>query len=154
MMSLYQHQPHPHKPRNVNTLHQAELRSANFNNRLAVAITKAFGSIWAFYALIAWMLLWMGFATAGVWLFAHDPYPFPFLLFCSNLVQLWALPVLAVGQSVLSRKAELQADEQFRTTEKIYSDMETIIKQNNEILAHLSDRSQVSGRSDREVPRD
>lgn len=153
-MSLYQHKPHPHTPRNVNMLHKAELQSANFNNRLAVTITRVFGSIWAFYALILWMVVWMALASAGVWLFARDAYPFSFLLFLSNLVQLWALPVLAVGQSVLSRKAELQADEQFHTTEKIYSDMETIIKQNNEILAHLSDRSQVSGRSDREVPRD
>lgn len=127
-MSLFQHKPHSHRPVNVNDAHAEELSASNFNTKLAVRITQAFGNIWAFYALVAWMLIWMGLATLGVWLFAFDKYPFPFLLFCSNLVQLWALPVLAVGQNVLGRKQELQSNEQYNTTIKTYHDIEEVMK--------------------------
>ena len=116
----------------MNSVHATQQHNAGFNTRLAVLITKAFGSIWAFYVLIAWMLLWMGLATAGVWLFKVDHYPFPFLLFLSNLVQLWALPVLAFGQVILGRKQEiLQNDEAFKTTQNSYHDIE-------QVVAHLS----------------
>src|SRR5580658_4920304 len=69
-----------------------------FNGWLAAGITRGFGSMWAFYVLVFWMFAWMFLASVGFSLFRFDQYPFTFLLFLSNLVQLWALPVLAVGQ--------------------------------------------------------
>lgn len=123
---FFHHVPHPHKPRNVNDLHQSERQGVN--DRLAVLITRGFGTMWALYVLIAWMLIWMALASLGVGWFAKDAWPFPFLLFCSNLVQLWALPAIMVGQSVLSRKAELMAQEQFETTQRSYHDLEQIVK--------------------------
>jgi|GEM_PF-980323 len=122
---LFTHIRHPYVPRNVNHVHAAERQS--FNQRLAVIITRGFGTMWAFYALVAWMLVWMTLATVGIWVFRNDRYPFPFLLFCSNLIQLWALPVLAVGQAVLGRKAELQADETYQSTLRILHDSEQIM---------------------------
>lgn len=68
----------------------------------------------------------MGLASLKFGPSGGDPYPFVFLLFLSNLVQLWALPVLAVGQNVLNRKAELQADEMYKTTVRSFQDIEQI----------------------------
>lgn len=137
-MTVYEHTPHPHVPRNINKVHAAEQAVAGFNMRLAVLITKGFGTMTAFYVLLGWMFLWMALASAGVWLFKLDSYPFPFLLFCSNIVQLVALPVLAVGQQVLSRKQELQAEEQFHDVVAILHDIEQIMQhldaQDTEIL--------------------
>jgi uncharacterized membrane protein len=126
---LFHHEPHQHQPRNINALHAAERQGVN--DRIAVAITKGFGSMTALYILIIWMFGWMALATAGIWLFAKDSYPFPFLLFCSNLVQLWALPAIMVGQNVLNRKTELQADEDFRINQESFRDIE-------QIMQHLS----------------
>jgi hypothetical protein len=42
-----------------------------------------------------------------------------FLLFLSNLVQLWALPVLAVGQQVLSRASDKQALQTYQDAEAV-----------------------------------
>ena len=117
-----------HTPRNINIVHKLEIHAAGFNTRLAVRITKAFGSMPAFYVLVTWMLGWILLASGGISLFAHDPYPFTFLLFLSNLVQLWALPILAVGQQVLGRHGELLAEEQYQTTQKNYHDTEEIMK--------------------------
>lgn len=139
-MKLFEHKPHLHKPRNINETHRQEQQG--FNGKLAVLITRSFGSMPSFYILIAWMIGWIALASFGIWNFKYDPYPFTFLLFLSNLVQLWALPVLSVGQNVLSRKAELQADEQFDTTKKTFEDilqiMQHLDKQDEELVKQTS----------------
>lgn len=135
-MKLFEHQPHPHTPKNVNDLHKEERQ--NINDKLAVLITKAFGSMPALYVLIAWMFGWMILSGLNFWLFANDKFPYPFLLFCSNLVQLWALPAIMVGQNVLNRKTELQANEDYLINQKSFHDLEEIMlhleKQDEELL--------------------
>src|SRR5258708_8566406 len=81
--------------------HLTKHEHIGFNGRLAVFITNKFGSMGAFYVLVVWMFGWMLFATVGFSYFSRDPYPFTFLLFLSNLLQLFALSLLAVGQQVL-----------------------------------------------------
>jgi uncharacterized membrane protein len=132
-MTLHEYIPHPHAhdPRNINHVHKEKQQAAGFNTRLAVLITKGFGSVWAFYTLIGWMLGWMLLSTRHVGPFGADPYPFVFLLFLSNLVQLWALPVLAVGQTVLGQHGELLAEEQYNTTIKAEHNIEQMMKHLN-----------------------
>lgn len=135
-MSLFKYIPHKHEP--INTNEQYNKEKQGINDVLAEAITKAFGTMWAFYILVLWMVLWMLLAGLDFWLFKYDHYPYPFLLFCSNLIQLWALPVLAVGQRVIGRKQELQGNEQFNFTEKSYHNIEQVMQhldaQDNEII--------------------
>jgi uncharacterized membrane protein len=117
-----------------------------FNGRLAVLITNAFGTMWAFYALMLWMFGWMVLATLGVGLFRNDPYPFTFLLFLSNLVQLFALPILAVGQQVLSRASDKQAEQTYKDAEailRLQDEVHRLIKINNEMTEEI--RSIVKG---------
>jgi uncharacterized membrane protein len=114
------HIAHPHIARRK--VQKAALTSdehVGFNGWLAVGISKGFGSMWAFYVLIFWMLGWMVLASIGFSIFKFDKYPFTFLLFLSNLVQLWALPVLAVGQQVLSRASDKQALQTYQDAEAL-----------------------------------
>ncbi len=114
------HIPHPHIARRKQEgAHVISDEHIGFNGWLASWITRGFGSMWAFYFLVFWMLIWMGLANLGFWLFQYDKYPYTFLLFLSNLVQLWALPVLAVGQQVLSRASDKQALQTFRDAEAV-----------------------------------
>jgi hypothetical protein len=45
---LFQHNPFPHKPRNVNLVHEAEKKEAGFNQKIAIAMTTLFQSMWTF----------------------------------------------------------------------------------------------------------
>jgi uncharacterized membrane protein len=111
-----------------------------FNGRLAVFITNKFGSMWAFYVLVIWMFGWMTLATLGVGLFRNDPYPFTFLLFLSNLVQLFALPILAVGQQVLSRASDKQAEQTYKDAEailRLQDEVHHLVKLNNEMTEEI-----------------
>ncbi|MDH6123452.1 DUF1003 domain-containing protein [Kitasatospora sp. GP82] len=87
--------PHPHE---------------SLNNRLGDRISSMFGSMTTFWILVAWQLGWMTLATAGAPLLSKDPYPFTFCLFLSNLLQLWALPVLGNTQNRADTKRNAKAD--------------------------------------------
>ncbi len=121
----------PHTPhswiseRKKNAPHIAK-RGLSANERFALFITKHFGTMTMFYVLAIWMIAWPLLAMLGFGFFRHDPYPFTFLLFVSNIVQLLALPILAVGQQIISRSSERQA-------ERTYKDAETILKLQDEI---------------------
>jgi uncharacterized membrane protein len=114
------HTPHPHiARRKAQGVALTTDEHVGFNGWLAAGITKGFGSMWAFYVLVFWMFAWMFLASIGFWVFRFDKYPFTFLLFLSNLVQLWALPVLAVGQQVLSRSSDKQALQTYQDAEAV-----------------------------------
>jgi len=71
----------------------------SLNDKLATWGTKAFGSMWAFYLFFIWGLL-------GMLPFFPDKFKALVLLISSAWVQLWALPLLSVGSSVLNRASE------------------------------------------------
>jgi hypothetical protein len=62
------------------------------------------------------------------------------LLFLSNLVQLFALPILAVGQQVLSRASDKQAELTFKDAEailKLQDEVRHLIEINNEMTKEI-----------------
>ena len=137
MSKLYTHVPHPHRPQNTNVQRKEEMRAAGFNQRLAVAITRMTGTMTCAYAF--GLLALLGFPALSA---LFSPIVAIYVVwFSQTFLQLIFLPVLSVGQSVLNRKAELQADEQFNTTIKTYHDIEQIAlhldKQDSAILQIL-----------------
>src|SRR5207237_8786134 len=119
--------PHPHQPRNVNKLHKEQLEAAGINARIAVCLTKRVGTMWTAYSFAVLAIIGL-FAILGLLT------PIVALLVAwlsQTFIQLVLLPIIMVGQNVLGRKTELQADEQFRTTMSTYHDIE-------QIMLHLS----------------
>lgn len=128
LTSLFQHNPFPHKPRNVNLVHEAEKKEAGFNQKIAIGMTTLFQSMWTFWAILAWIVLWI---VLNLLPFAWDRLPWPLLLCLASVPQLPLMIVIMVGQGLLGRKQELQSEEQYQTTMKTYHDIE-------EIMQHLS----------------
>jgi uncharacterized membrane protein len=133
---LFHHEPHRHQPRNVNRLHEAEQAAAGFNTKLAVWLTEGTGTMWTAYIFTV-------LAIIGLLGLLNLLPQFFFLLatwFSQQFLQLVLLPVIMVGQNVLSRKAELQAEEQFNTTMSTYHDIEQVMQhlsaQDAELLRH------------------
>ncbi len=81
-------------------------------------------------AMAGWMLLQ---AILGEQ--AFDPYPFAFLLFLGNIIQLLLMPLIMVGQNLASRHSEARAAEEFETVGKTFHDLEAV-------LAHLDAQDQ------------
>lgn len=134
---LFHHEPRQHQPRNVNLIHEAEKAAGGFNQKVAVRMTSIFQAMATFWVILAWIILWI-VGNATVWSF--DKLPWPLLLCLASVPQLPLMIVIMVGQGLLGRKQELQADEQFHTTMSTYHDIEQIMQhlaaQDSELLRH------------------
>jgi hypothetical protein len=131
---FYKHVPSPHFLKNVNRLHEAEQMAAGINTKIAIAITRGMGTMLCAYMFAAIAL----FGFPGF----HSTIPQYVQWISQTFIQLTALSVLAVGQSVLSRHQELQAEEQFETSQHSFHDIEQIMlhldKQDEAILQILT----------------
>ncbi len=111
-------------PRNVNRVHAAEIAAAGFNTQLAVWLTEHVGTMWTAYAFAVLAIIGL-FAILGL----LSPLVALLVAWISQtFIQLVLLPIIMVGQNVLGRKAELQADEAHATTMKTYADIEAVMK--------------------------
>lgn len=129
MATLYEHVTHPRvEARRREKPPQTSDEQIGFNGRLGAGITRAVGTMWAFYAAAAFMGGWMLLSVVGVLKF--DPYPFAFLLFLGNIVQLLLMFVIMVGQQVLGAAADKRAVQ-------TYQDAEAILHEALQLQAHL-----------------
>src|SRR5215469_2736692 len=108
------------------------------NGRLAAAMTKFVGTMWVVYFTAAFVLVWVVVATWGP-LHHLDPYPFAFLLFMGNVVQLLLVFVILVGQQVLGRFAD-------RRSARTFQDAETILDEVSKLHDHLAQQDDLLGR--------
>jgi uncharacterized membrane protein len=129
-VSLVEHQPHSWMERRKET---KPVRVADhfvgLNGRIAAAMTRAVGTMWAFYTAAVFQIGWMGLALLGVIKF--DPYPFAFMLFMSSLLQLILEFVIMVGQDVLGKAADSRS-------QQTYLDAEAILHECLQLQHHLS----------------
>ena len=129
-MTTFAHVPHhrvTHREPPVQS--DDEYERIGINGRLGATITRAVGTMWAFYIAGAFMAVWMLLSEAH--LISFDPYPFPFLLFLGNIVQLLLMFVILVGQQVLGRASDKRAVQ-------TYQDAEAILHECLELQRHLS----------------
>ena len=110
---------------------QTDDHRVGFNGRLGAAITRAVGTMWAFYVAAGFMGAWMLLSLVGIVRF--DPYPFAFLLFLGNIVQLLLMFVIMVGQNVLGQAADDRALNTFH-------DAEAILHECRRIQRHLAEQ--------------
>ncbi len=131
--TLYTHTSHPHTPRNANERQQEERQAhiaaqsgwragiTAFNVRLAVWLTTHTGTM-----ATAYIFAGIGVGSL-VGVFTNNTFLAAlFGSISSYFLQLVLLPILSVGQNVLSRHAELQADEQFHATMRTLHDLEQV----------------------------
>ena len=124
---------------NVNIKHQESFTRLE---RFAVWITDRIGTMGFFFIVLIWTtlwLLWNIFAPAN---FHFDPFPaFVLWLFISNMLQLFFLPLIMIGQNLQERHAALRAETDFELNKKAEKEIEAILskleEQNESILKIL-----------------
>jgi uncharacterized membrane protein len=124
------------KPENPNEVARREL---SLQDRIAVYVTGVLGTMWAVYFFAFFMGAWMLW-QAALHKEAFDPYPYAFLLFIGNIIQLLLMPLIMVSQNVQGRHAELRAEEQYKATVSAYHDAEYMMDHlaalDTELLRH------------------
>jgi uncharacterized membrane protein len=126
--------------RNIN----AELKERlSALERCAIWITEHVGTMGFFFLIFGWTFLWLLWNTLGPISGRFDPFPaFVLWLFISNMIQLFLLPLIMIGQNLQGRHSEARAEADFEVNTRAEVEVETILQhlenQNKLILKILS----------------
>ena len=119
---------------NANKRHKESLSGLE---RLAVWITDHVGTMGFFLIIFIWTLSWLLWNSIGPTNHRFDPAPaFVFWLFISNMIQIFLMPLIMIGQNLQSRHAEYRAEADFEVNLKAEAEIESI-------LAHLERQNEL-----------
>ena len=111
--------------RNVNVLHKESL---SLLETFAVKLTDHVGSIGFFLIIFGWTILWLGWNTIAPKEWRFDPFPaFVLWLFVSNVIQIFLMPLIMIGQNLQGRHAENRAESDFEVNVRAEKEIEVIL---------------------------
>jgi uncharacterized membrane protein len=120
--------------RAVNIEHRQKLSTLE---RAAVWITEHVGTMGFFLMIFVWTAVWLGWNTLAPAAVRFDPFPaFVLWLFLSNVIQIFLMPLIMVGQNLQGRHAEARAEADFDVNTKAEREIEAI-------LLHLESQNQL-----------
>ena len=126
--------------RNVNEEASEKLSALD---RLACSITNRVGTMGFFLIVLIWTVIWLGWNLLAPKALQFDPpMAFVFWLFISNMIQIFLMPLIMIGQNLQGRHAEARAEADFEVNTKAEREIETILQhlenQNNVMLEILT----------------
>jgi uncharacterized membrane protein len=97
-------------------------------DRVAVWITNHVGTMGFFLIIFTWTVVWLTWNMFAPKEARFDPYPaFVLWLFISNMIQLFLLPLIMIGQNVQSVRADLRDEEDLKINLQAELEIETIL---------------------------
>jgi uncharacterized membrane protein len=98
-------------------------------DKIAVWITNHVGSMGFFLIIFTWTAVWLSWNMLAPTAARFDPYPaFVLWLFISNMIQLFLMPLIMIGQNVQSRHADLRAEADLDINTKAEFEIETVLE--------------------------
>jgi uncharacterized membrane protein len=119
---------------NANTVRKKKLKRLE---KLAIWITDHVGTMGFFFIIFLWTLCWLGWNSLAPKDARFDPFPaFVLWLFISNMIQIFLMPLLMIGQNLQSKHAETRAEADFEVNTKAEREIEAI-------LMHLENQNKI-----------
>jgi len=143
-----------HNPKSLKELRalRKPIRNANIEmkknlsrlDKIAVWITDNVGTMGFFLIVFIWTVLWLGWNSLAPKEIRFDPFPaFVLWLFISNVLQIFLMPLLMIGQNLQSDHAEVRAEADFEVNTKAEVEIETILmhlENQNKIILEILDK--------------
>jgi uncharacterized membrane protein len=130
--------------RRVNIEHKESLSALE---RTALGITNRVGTMGFFLVIFSWTVLWLSWNTLAPESLRFDPFPaFVLWLFMSNMIQIFLMPLIMVGQNLQSRHAEARAEADFEINTKAEKEIEVILQHlehQNDLILEILERLEV-----------
>jgi uncharacterized membrane protein len=112
--------------RRVNIEHKESLSTLE---RAALWITNRVGTMGFFLVIFGWTAIWLSWNTLAPASLRFDPFPaFVLWLFMSNMIQIFLMPLIMVGQNLQSRHAEARAEADFEINTKAEREIEVVLQ--------------------------
>jgi uncharacterized membrane protein len=119
-------------------------RNQNLSNldKLAIWITEHVGTMGFFLIIFVWTVIWLGWNMIAPKEVRFDPYPgFVLWLFLSNMIQIFLMPLIMIGQNLQGSHSDARAEADFEVNTRAELEIETILlhleNQNKMILQIL-----------------
>ena len=143
-----------HQPKTLKELRSLRkpIRNANIEakqnlsalDKLALWITQHVGTMGFFFVIFIWTAIWLGWNSLAPKDMRFDPFPaFVLWLFISNMIQIFLMPLIMIGQNLQSDHAEVRAEADFEVNTKAEVEIETILmhlENQNKIIMEILDR--------------
>lgn len=132
-------------------LQRSSVRNANVEyrqtlsrlERFAMWITKRVGSPGFFLVIVIWTAAWLVWNATGPKHLRFDPFPaFVMWLFISNMIQIFLMPLIMIGQNLQARHSEARAEADYRVNVKAEREIEAVMAHLEEQRALLQDTKQ------------
>lgn len=122
---------------NSNHEYHNKLKSSE---RFAIWITTRIGTIGFFLVIVAWTILWLGWNIFAPKDLRFDPYPgFVLWLFISNMVQIFLMPLLLVGQNLQGKRSEIRAENDYSVNIKAETEVASLMTEVQELKKMVAD---------------
>jgi uncharacterized membrane protein len=116
---------------------KSKAKQTSLLGKLAVWITVNVGSMGFFLIIFVWTVLWLSWNIFAPKHLRFDPFPgFVLWLFISNMIQLFLMPLIMLGQNVQAKQSELRAKADLEINTQAALENETI-------LLHLENQSKI-----------
>ncbi|MEP7103193.1 MAG: DUF1003 domain-containing protein [Candidatus Dojkabacteria bacterium] len=128
----------------INTHHKVHLELSPLD-KAALFITKHVGTMGFFIIIFIWTSTWLAWNTLGPKELRFDPFPaFAFWLFISNMIQIFLMPIIMIGQNLQGRHYEATAEGDYVVNKRAEREIEVVLmhlesqeKKLDEILSRL-----------------
>ncbi|MEN9303419.1 MAG: hypothetical protein RL264_1848 [Bacteroidota bacterium] len=121
--------------RNTNHLYKELL---NQSQKIAVVITNKVGTMGFFLLVFLWTVSWLSWNTLAPVEWRFDPYPaFVFWLFISNVIQIFLMPLIMIGQNLQGKHAEIRAENDYKINVKAEKEIAELKQELKEIKSLL-----------------
>ena len=124
--------------KNVNIEHEKSLTPLE---KFAAWITDHIGSMGFFIIIFIWTIAWLGWNTLPQKNYGLTLSPaFVLWLFISNMIQLFLMPLIMIGQNLQGRHAEIRAESDFEVNIRAEKEIEAILlhlEQQNELILKI-----------------
>ncbi len=129
--------------RNVNTELAQNLSQLE---KLAIWITDHVGTMGFFLVILSWTVVWLSWNMFAPKTLRFDPFPgFVLWLFISNMIQIFLMPLIMIGQNLQGRHAEARAEADFEVNLKAEREVEAILvhlENQHRLLLEISSKLQ------------
>ena len=110
-------------------------------DRLALWITLRVGSMGFFVIIFIWTVSWLSWNILAPRAVRFDPYPgFVLWLFISNMIQLFLMPLILIGQNLQSKESDQRAKNDYKINLKAEAEIQAISASLKAILKHLEEK--------------
>ena len=118
-------------------------------DKLALWITNHVGTMGFFLIIFFWTMIWLGWNMFAPKAVRFDPYPgFVLWLFLSNMIQIFLMPLIMIGQNLQGEHSDARAEADFDVNTRAEMEIENILlhlENQNQLIMEILNRLEKKG---------